>query len=128
MQSQSVVRVVLVRKGRTKATEFRLRPGESGLSLFRVDADVPSERIMEAVKLAGKAGDLGIAEIPIDVLSRLGLKLVSTPGGTPIAEVNGLHIEARVTIWRRMVLIWKGKALHDYFNEEGASRISVGEF
>jgi hypothetical protein len=33
---EGVLRVVVVRKGKVKPTEFRLREGETGLSLFRL--------------------------------------------------------------------------------------------
>ena len=44
MPDEGVLRVVVVRKGKVKPTEFRLRDGEVGLSLFRsADQNMPPE-------------------------------------------------------------------------------------
>lgn len=59
MPGESVLRVVVVRKGKVKATEFRLRPDEIGLSLFRVADHIDAETLVAAVRAAGKQGDLG---------------------------------------------------------------------
>lgn len=73
MPNDRVLRVVVVRKGNVKSTEFRLREGEIGLSLFR-PADQPNpEAIIAAVKAAGKQGELGVVEIPVGVFRQLGL-------------------------------------------------------
>ncbi len=64
MPEDGFVRVVAVRKGKVRATEFRLRDGEIGLSLFR-SADQPGpSAILAAVRGAGKQSELGAAEIP----------------------------------------------------------------
>jgi hypothetical protein len=108
---------VVVRKGKVKPTEFRLRDGEIGLSLFRT-ADQPNpEAIIAAVSAAGKQGDLGVAEIPVSLFRRLGLRLIPTPGGTPDPEVNALHIEARPSWWRQLVLRFRRVPVHTWFNE-----------
>jgi hypothetical protein len=49
-----VLRVVVVRKGKVKATEFRLREGEIGLSLFRRAESADAKAIIAAVRAAGK--------------------------------------------------------------------------
>ena len=117
MPADVVLRVVVVRRGKVKPAEFRLRDGEIGLSLFR-KADQPGlEAIIAAVRAAGKQGELEVAEIPAGVLSRLGLRLVRTPGGTPDPAVNALHVEARPPLWRRLVLRLRGMSIHEWFNE-----------
>ena len=117
MPDEKVLRVVAIRKGNFKETEFRLRPGEIGLSLFQTTEYVDSETLVAAVRAAGKQGDLAVAEIPRDVIYRLGLVLVPTPGGTSDAAVNALHVEARPSWWRRLVLRFRRDAIHDWFNE-----------
>ena len=100
MADDGVLRVVVVRKGKVKPTEFRLRDGETGLSLFRRADQADAKAIIAVVRAAGKQGDLGIAELPVAVFRRLGLRLVRTPGGTPDPAVNALHVEARPPSWR----------------------------
>jgi hypothetical protein len=109
--------VVVVRGGKVKPAEFRLREGEKGLSLFR-SADLPGpDAIIAAVRAAGKQGELGVAEIPAAVISRLGLRLIQTAGGTPDPAVNALHVEARPS-WRRRLALWfRGVSVHEWFNE-----------
>lgn len=117
MPDDGVLRVVVVRKGKLKPTEFRLREGETGLSLFRRAVQPDSEAIIAAVRAAGKQGELAIAEIPVSVFRRLGLRLVPTPGGTADAAVNALHVEARLSWWRRLILRFRGVPIHEWFNE-----------
>lgn len=112
-----LLRVVVVRRGRAKPTEFRLRPGERGLSLFRKVDSPAGPMILDAVRAAGKQGELAVAEIPISVLRAVGLRIVSTPGGTPDPDVNAIHVEARPTLWRRTVLRLRGRSIPDWFNE-----------
>jgi hypothetical protein len=112
-----VLRVVVVRKGKVKPTEFRLRDGEIGLSLFRTAEWPDPEAIIAAVRAAGKQGELGVAGVPVSVLHRLGLRLVRTPGGTPDPAVNALHVEARPSWWRRLVLRSRGVPIQEWFNE-----------
>jgi hypothetical protein len=112
-----VLRVVVVHKGKVKPTEFRLRGGEIGLSLFRKADQPDTKAIIAAVRAAGKQGELGAAEIPVSVLRRLGLRLVATPGGTQDPAVNALHVEARPSWWRRLVLRLRRVPLHQWFNE-----------
>ena len=118
MPDTDLLRVVVVRKGKVKAAEFRLRDGEIGLSLFR-NADSPgAQAILAAVHAAGKQGELGIAEIPEVVFHQLGLRLVRTPGGTPDPEVNAVHIEARPSRWCRLKLWLHGRPVHVWFNDQ----------
>ncbi len=117
MPQYGIIRVVVVRKGKVKPTEFRLRNDETALSLFRA-ADVPHpEAIIAAVRASGKQGDLGMVEIPVDALRRLGLVLVRTPGGTPDPVVNAAHAKARPALWRRLVLRMQRVPIHEWFNE-----------
>jgi hypothetical protein len=108
---------MVVRKGKVKPTEFRLRDGEMGLSLFRAAEQIGPETILAAVRTTGKQGELDVVEIPVRVFHRLRLGLVKTPGGTPDPEVNALHIEARPSWWRRIVLRLLGVPIHEWFNE-----------
>ncbi len=81
--------------------------------------------IVEAVRAAGKQGDLGVAAVSVETLTALGLVLVQTPGGTPSEEVNRLHLEARVPWFRRFWLWLRFRSLTDYFNEEMSPRINA---
>ena len=67
MLGDNVLRVVVVRKGKVKSTEFRLRPDEIGLSLFRTAEHMDPDALVAAVRAAGKQGDLAVAEIPLDM-------------------------------------------------------------
>jgi hypothetical protein len=120
-----VFRVVAVRKGKLKPTEFRLRDGEIGLSLFRNAESSDPEAIIAAVRAAGKQGELGVAEIPVSVFRRLGLRLVRTLGGTPDPAVNALHVEARLSWWRRLVLRVRRVPVHEWFNERIAPELTA---
>jgi hypothetical protein len=122
---EELLRVVVTRRGKVRPTEFRLREGEIGLSLFR-KADSPGPgAIIEAVRAAGKQGELAVAEIPVSVIRELGLRLVHTPGGTPDADVNGLHVEARVPWLKRLVLALRRRPVHEYFNESMTPRLAA---
>ncbi len=125
MPGENVLRVVVVRKGMVKSSEFRLRPDEIGLSLFRTDEHIDTGALVTAVRAAGKQGDLAVAEIPLDVIHQLGLVVVATPGGTPDPEVNALHVEARPTWWRRVVLRFRLETIHDWFNEHIAPELAA---
>ena len=125
MPDADVLRVVVVRKGKFKATEFRLRDGERGLSLFR-DADPPgAEEIIAAVRAMGKQGDLAVVEIPVRDLHELGLRLVPTKGGTPDDAVNRLHVEARLSRWRELLLWFRRVRIHDWFNEHATPKLAA---
>lgn len=117
MPDEGVLRVVVVRKGKVKPTEFRLRDGEVGLSLFRSADETSPEDILAAVRAAGKQGELDVVEIPVSVFRRLRLRLVRTPGGTPDPAVNALHVEARPSWWRRIALRFRRVPVHEWFNE-----------
>lgn len=124
MVSGEVLRVVAVRRGRTRPTEFRLRPGERGLSLFALVDEPGPEAVIEAVRSAGKQGDLAAAVFDVADLRRLGLRLVRTRGGTPSTAVNAIHLEARHPRWRALLIRLSGRALHDDFNERFADRLA----
>lgn len=123
MQSTEFLRVVSLRKGTLKLTEFQLRPGEKGLSLFaRIDDPGPSD-VVAAVRAAGKQGELVAAAIRADELRAMGLIVVSAPGGTPVSEINALHVEARLPFWRSILLRLRGRRVHEYFNNCFADRL-----
>jgi hypothetical protein len=123
--NDGVLRVVVARKGKVKPTEFRLRDEEIGLLLFR-RADQPNpEAIIAAVRAAGKQGELGVAEIPERLFRDLGLRLVPTPGGTPDPAVNAIHLEARPSWWRQLVLLFRRAAVHEWFNERIAPKLAA---
>ncbi len=117
MAADGVLRVVVVRKGKLKPTEFRLREGENGLSLFWTDEHTGVKAIIAAVRAAGKQGELAVAEIPENVFRTLGLRLVRTLGGTPDPAVNALHVEARPSLWRQLILWVRRVPVHEWFNE-----------
>jgi hypothetical protein len=112
------LRVVTLRKGALKPAEFRLREGEKGLSLFALTVQPGAAEVIEAVRAAGKQGELAAASIPAERLRALGLRLVQTPGGTPVAEVNAIHYEARLPLLKRLLLRLLGSRLQEYFNEQ----------
>jgi hypothetical protein len=93
-----------------------LREGETGLSLFAT-ADVSPSAVLEAVREAGKQGELAVALLTDATLRRLGLHLVAIPGGTSVAAVNATHHEARLGRFRQLWLALIRKPLHEYFNE-----------
>ena len=117
MEAQEFLRVVTLRKGKLKRSEFMLREREKGLSLFAYQVKPNPLEVIEAVRAAGKQGDLAVAIISGRQLHALGLTLVRTPGGTPEAEVNATHYEARLSFLRRLVLRLRGFSGHDYFND-----------
>ncbi len=125
MSREPLLRVVVSKKGRVKPTEFRLRSDEIGLSLFRSDGGVPAETILDAVRAAGKRGELIVVEIPLRVFRELGLRLVPTPGGTPDAEVNRVHVEARFGWLFRLWLRLRRRPMHDVFNERAAPALAA---
>jgi len=114
------LRVVRLRRGKLNVSEFRLRRGERGLSVF-ASVDRPgSTEIVAAVRAAGKQGELAIAAIPAKAVDDLGLKVISAAGGTPAPDVNRLHAEFRVSSWRSFLLRLRGKGVDEYFNERFA--------
>src|SRR5438309_4654838 len=115
MEGRELLRIVQIRKGKVRPAEFRVREGETGLSLFEHVADPSSDEVVAAVRLAGKQGDLTAVAIPEQTLRQLGLRIVRTAGGTPVPAVNAVHYEARLSIWRRVVLALRGVPVHDYF-------------
>lgn len=125
MNNEPLLRVVVSKKGKVKPADFRLRPYELGLSLFRSDAGVNPEVILDAVRMAGKRGELTVVEIPLRVFRELGLKVIPTPGGTPDAEVNRAHVEARFGWWFRLWLRLRRRPMHELFNERVAPALAA---
>lgn len=125
MTTQTVLRVVVAKRGKVKPSEFRLREGEIGLSLLRADGSVGPNAILDAVRAAGKQGELILVDIPVTTIRRLGLVLVSTPGGTPDPEVNRLHVEARFRWWKRLWLRLRRKPIHTAFNETATAVLAA---
>ncbi len=125
MDVADLVRVVVLRRGRVKPTEFRLRGGEKGLSLFELADDRSASLILEAVRETGKQGDIALAVLDRRDLLALGLVLVKTPGGTRSEEVNRLHCEARFPWWRRWWLALRFQAPVGYFNDRISPRIGA---
>jgi hypothetical protein len=64
----------------------------------------------------GKQGHLAAVVISAEVLAELGLVIVRVPGDTSNTEVNALHVEARLPLWRRLMLRICGEKLHEFFN------------
>jgi hypothetical protein len=123
MDAQELLRVVTLRKGKLKASEFMIRPREKGLSLFAHGAKPNPVEVIEAVRAAGKQGDLAVAIIGVKELRALGLSLVQTPGGTPVAKVNAIHYEARLSLLRKLFLRLRGFSVHGYFNGQLSPRL-----
>src|SRR5262249_19700504 len=117
MDAGEYLRVVSLRKGKLKPTEFRLRPGERGLSLFRRVERPGSGEVIAAVRAAGKQGELAAAVIPTGLLRELRLVVVTTAGGTPVPEVNRIHVEARLPRWWAWILRLQGRPADEYFND-----------
>src|SRR5690349_21008868 len=101
---ENLLRVVSLRQGKLKPAEFRLREGERGLSLFAHRASPSPDEVVAAVRAAGKKGEFAAAAFAVKGLRTLGLRLVPTQGGTPVAEVNAIHCEARLSWFRRFYL------------------------
>ena len=125
MRTETVLRVVVAKRGRVKPGEFRLREGEIGLSLFRGDESVGPNAILDAVRAAGKQGELILVDIPVATIRRLGLVLASTPGGTPDPAVNRLHVEARFSWWKRVWLHLRRKPTRTTFNDTIATVLAA---
>jgi Ni,Fe-hydrogenase maturation factor len=121
---EELLRVVVVRRGKVRPTELRLRKGEIGLSLFRKTESLDPAAIVEAVRAAGKQGELRVVEIPARVFRELGLRLVRTHGGTPDPAVNALHIETRFPWWQHLVLLLRRRAIHQEFNDRITPRLA----
>jgi hypothetical protein len=121
---EELLRVVVVRRGKVRPTEFRLREGEAGLSLFHKANSPSASEVIEAVRAAGKQGELSVVEIPARLFRDLGLRLVRTPGGTPDPAVNAIHVEARFSWWRRLVLRLRRRPAHDEFNDRITPRLA----
>ncbi len=124
MVSGELIRIVRIRRGIAKPSEFSLRPGESGLSLFELGDEPNSAQIIQAVRDAGKQGELAAAAIPVATLLALGLRLVRCVGGTPDPAINAIHCEARLGSWLRFWLWLSRRSRQDYFNATIAARHS----
>jgi hypothetical protein len=124
MSPYEVLRVVAIRRGRLKPAEFRLRPGERGLSLFALVDDPSPAEVIRAVQAAGKQGNLAAAVFASAELRQLGLRLVFTNGGTPSPEVNAIHLETRLPYWRELIVRLRGGYVADYFNDHLSERLA----
>jgi hypothetical protein len=125
VNDKNFLRVVVTKKGNFKPAEFRLRPGEVGLSLFRAVESISPDTILDAVRSAGKRGELSIVELPLEVFQELGLKLVATVGGTADEEVNRIHVEARFRWWDRFLMRIRRQKLHEIFNKRVAPKLAA---
>lgn len=117
MEATRLLRVAALRRGKLSPAEFRLREGEKGLSLFAHQEQPGPSQVIEAVRAAGKKGDLKAAVVPAEDIRKLGLTLVRTRGGTPSDEVNAIHYEARLPWLHELMLRLRGVRPVDYFNE-----------
>jgi hypothetical protein len=117
------VRVVAVRRGRIRAAEFALRPGEEGLSMFICADDEQVRLVVGAVRSAGKIGPLAAASLTERDLDGLGLVLVRTAGGTPDDRANALHVEARLSDQAVELARRLGLQPWEYFNQQLAGAL-----
>lgn len=117
MQEMELLRIVALRPGRLKSSEFKLREGEKGLSLFAHVREPGAREVIEAVRAVGRQGALAAAVLPARGMRSLGLRLVHTKGGTLHVGVNAIHYEARLAFVRRLFLRLRGIPLHEYYNE-----------
>ena len=118
MGPKELFRVVALRKARPSPAEFRLREGETGLSLFAHREQPSPAQVIEAVRTAGKRGELKAAAVPAEAIRKLGLTLVQTRGGAASEEVNAIHYEARLPWWRWLAVRLRGGRPADYFNTQ----------
>ena len=123
MEVKRLLRVAALRKGKLSPAEFRLREGEKGLSLFAHQEQPGPAQVIEAVRAAGKKGDLKAAVILAEEIRKLGLTIVQTRGGTSSEEVNAIHYEARLPWVRGLMLRLRGVRPLDYFNEHVAPKL-----
>jgi hypothetical protein len=93
--------------------------------LFARVAEPGPELILEAVREAGKQGDLGLASLAAGELRALGLVLVQTPGGTPSQAVNRIHYEACLPWLRRLWLRVQFRSDTEYFNDQPSAQINA---
>jgi hypothetical protein len=118
-----LIRVVAWSKDEFKPSEFMLRKGENGLSLFaRMEKPSPAEAI-ETVRLMGKRGDLIAVSLKTSDIRKMGLTLVQTPGGTGNEEVNAIHFELRLPFFRRLWVRLRRIPVHEYFNESYSHKL-----
>jgi len=117
MQESHFIRVVALRKGKCRPVEFRIREKERGLSLFALKDEPSPEDVVSAVRSMGKQGELSAAAVKIEDLHSLGLRLVRIKGETPAPEINAIHWEARLPLWRQIILAIRGIPRHAFFNE-----------
>lgn len=111
-----VVRVVAIRRRRVRISEFGLREGEEGLSLFVCDRDEDLARIVEAVREGGKLGSLAAMAFSAEELRAIDLELIAVPGDTPDPFVNQLHVEAVPSQKMSLEISMSGEELREYFN------------
>jgi hypothetical protein len=94
--------------------EFRLREGESGISVWAYQSDEELHLIVAAISCARLAkGDridkVDFLPIPNDLAEKFGA-VTSTPGVTPVARANLLH---RELVWPQDALDKLARALFD---------------
>jgi hypothetical protein len=121
--ADEAVRVVAVRRGGLRAAEFSLRPGETGLSLFACQSEEEVRLVVEAVRSAGKTGTLAAAALLVRDLEALGLKLVPSPGATPDARANRLHVEAHLAAASAELARRLGQEPWEFFNQQLAGEL-----
>ena len=121
--AEQTVRVVAVRGGRCRVAEFALRRGESGLSMFACETEQEVRRVVEAVRAAGKKGELAAAALTEHDLEALGLERVPLPGGTPDERVNELHVEVRLSVSTAETARRLSQEPWEFFNQQMSGAI-----
>lgn len=114
----STVRVVAIRRGRFRVADFALREGEDGLSLFACQNENDIRRVVDAVRAAGKSGQLAAAALNADDLNALGLEVIRTSGATPDERANELHVEARLSPSSAELARRLGQTPWEFFNQQ----------
>jgi len=116
-QLEEFIRIVALRKGEFRSSEFMLRKGDNGLSLFANKENPSPTEAIEAVRMMGKRGVLIAVLLKKRDITNLGLTIAQTSGGTENEKVNGIHFEARLPYLKRFWLRLWGIPPHEYFNQ-----------
>ena len=91
--------------------------------MFVCRTDEEVRMVVEAVRAAGKSGQLAAAAITPNEVNELGLVLVPTAGATPDERANKLHVEARLSQTTAELARRMGQQPWEFFNQQLAGAI-----